>query len=88
MTGGPSGVATINTTDIKWYPNPATSQISIESPVAVKVAVISPDGKVVLSATDVTTINVSSLSTGVYLLLIYDLNTNNLIKTDRFMKAE
>jgi uncharacterized protein YjdB len=88
MTGGPSSVATINTADIKWYPNPATSQISIESPVAVKVAVISPDGKIVLSATDVTTINVSSLSTGVYLLLIYDLNTNNLIKTDRFMKAE
>lgn len=76
----PSGVQQINRTDIAIYPNPANSIITIENPSQATLTISSMDGKVFdligklvqNSSLDngkiLTTINVSTLPNGIYLL--------------------
>ncbi|NDC39959.1 MAG: T9SS C-terminal target domain-containing protein, partial [Chitinophagia bacterium] len=87
LEGPNSVVEATAVTEVKWYPNPATSIITIEASAAVKVAIVSPDGKVVMDATESNRIDVSRLATGIYMIVIYDTD-NHLLRTDRFMKAE
>jgi uncharacterized protein YjdB len=86
-SGGGSAVNTVAAVDIKWYPNPTTSVLHIAAPMSVNIAVISPDGKLLLQENNATEVNVSNLAPGIYLLRIYDQN-NQIITTERFMKAE
>ena len=79
------GVAAVNVEDIRMYPNPATSIIRIEAPVKVNVTILSPDGKVIITQNDATTVDVSNLANGLYMIMMYDEN-NNLIKADKFIK--
>ncbi len=79
-TGG-SGI------NIKLFPNPATSTIFIQSPVKVNVAVLTADGKKVLEGNDANSIDISTLSNGMYMVMIYD-QDHLLLKVDRIMKVE
>ena len=86
--GGGGGTGVENTTgdiSIRVYPNPATSVLTIEAPVVVNVSVLSPDGKVVLEQKQATSINVSNLADGLYMIMIYDEN-NSLLKAEKFVK--
>lgn len=81
-----TGVANVSaTSDIKVYPNPASSVINVTAAVPVTVTVLSPDGRVVIPETKETRINVDMLPAGVYLLLARDM-TGELLKTVRFTR--
>ena len=86
--GGTSGVNnTTLVTDVKIYPNPASSIVQIEAPVTVNVSVISTDGKLVIQQKQATSIDVSQLADGLYIIMIYDEN-NTLLQTDKFAKIK
>ena len=92
MTSGayvvsPDGVATVSVNDINLYPNPARSEIRIDAPVKINITILSPDGKVVIRQDDATTVDVSNLANGMYMIMIYDTN-NALIKADKFIKQD
>ena len=78
---------TTSATDVKVYPNPATSTLRIDAPVSVNVTVMSPDGKLVIQQKEATNIDVSQLADGLYIIMIYD-DTNALLKTEKFMKIK
>ena len=90
ITGGGGGGGTMvnNTTSdisVRVYPNPATSMLNIEAPVVVNVTVVSPDGKVVMEQKQATSLNVSQLADGLYMIMIYDEN-NTLLRAEKFVK--
>lgn len=78
---------TIIGNDIKIYPNATTSILHIQCAIAVQVRILSIDGKVLIKKEDATTVDVTELTPGMYLINVYDSN-NMLLKTDRFIKAE
>jgi hypothetical protein len=82
-----SSVKDVDMNTIKLYPNPASSIITIDAPVAVNVTLMSMDGKVVIKANEAKTIEVGSLANGMYMIMIYD-EQNNLLRTDKFMKVD
>ncbi len=86
FTFAPSSVngVTVNM-DVKVYPNPASSTLYIDAPVKVSVSVVTPDGRLVMDSRTTTSINVSALANGVYMLLVHDEN-NVLLKAERFTK--
>jgi hypothetical protein len=82
-----SSVKDVDMSTIKLYPNPASSIITIDAPVAVNVTLMSMDGKVVIKANEAKTIEVGSLANGMYMIMIYD-EQNHLLRTDKFMKVD
>jgi hypothetical protein len=77
----------IRADDIKIFPNPATTEVHIVSPVRVNVAIRNMQGQIVLSGYAVTTMNISSLANGVYMISILD-KDGALLKTGRLVKSE
>lgn len=73
--------------DVKVYPNPATSVVRIDAPVSVNVSIVSIDGKVLISKKDATSIDVSQLAGGMYMIMVYD-QSDLLIKAAKFAKVE
>ncbi len=88
VTGG--GTNTVDNTtpviNIRVFPNPATSTLSIEASVTVNVVVVSPDGKVVMEQKQATSLNVSNLADGMYMIMLYD-EQNSLLKVEKFAKT-
>ena len=82
-----NSVANVNLAQIRLYPNPATSVITIESSVKVNVAIFTADGKMAIRKEDAASVDVSQLASGMYVIMIYDEN-NVLLKVDKFMKVE
>jgi hypothetical protein len=80
-----TGAATITATEIRIYPNPAASVLSVESPVKVNITILSVDGKVLITKNAATSVDVSGLANGTYLVKIYDEN-NALLLTTKFVK--
>ena len=75
----------VNPADISIYPNPASSMVHINAPVAIKAIISSLEGKEVLTQEGAQTIDISSLPNGIYLLKIFDAE-NTLLKTERLVK--
>ncbi|MBC7555205.1 MAG: Ig-like domain-containing protein [Taibaiella sp.] len=86
-SGGSTNVATVNTTDIKLFPNPSNGIINVAAPFNVNISVLSPDGKLILHAENATKIDISTLSNGMYMIMIYD-KDNTLLKLDKFIKVD
>ena len=80
-------VVNVNIMDIRLYPNPVTSVIHIEAPVPVNASLLTADGKVIMSVTNATSLDVSGLASGMYMVMIYD-QDNVLLKIDKFIKAD
>jgi uncharacterized protein YjdB len=76
-----------NISEVKIYPNPATSLLNIDAPATVNVSVLSLDGKVLIHQNAATTIDVSKLADGMYIIMIYDEN-DLLIKAAKFAKTK
>lgn len=80
-------IATEAEDQIRIYPNPTTSKVYIESPVAVGIVVKDVSGKTVLSVQDVKEIDLSNYADGVYLLILSDkeetLYQQRIIKTSK-----
>ncbi len=65
-------VAQVSKDDIRIFPNPATSVLHIESPVAVRATITSVEGKVLISEVNAHDLNIKDLPNGLYLLMLYD----------------
>ncbi len=87
ITSNGNGVANLNKGEIRLYPNPASSIIKVEAGIKVNVSVVSPDGKIIIHQNDATTIDVSNLANGMYMIMVYD-ETDALLKVDKFIKVE
>lgn len=74
-----AGVASVNDAHVKLYPNPAKDVLHIESPVAVRVAIHSIDGKLLGDYSDAKNIDLSRYSTGLYVVNVYDLNGERIL---------
>jgi len=70
---------------IRIYPNPANSILHISSPVNVSVSLSQIDGRTVLQQNNATDLDISSLSNGMYIIRITDLD-GNLLKADKLVK--
>ena len=66
-------------------PNPASGWVHIESPVTVKAVITSIVGKIVLEQQNVEDIDVSQLTSGMYLISLFD-NAGNKLKTEKLVK--
>ncbi|PQJ09298.1 hypothetical protein CJD36_018795 [Flavipsychrobacter stenotrophus] len=73
--------------NVTVFPNPATNRISIKALVPVNVKLFTPDGKLVMTQSDAHELSVDNLSSGVYIIMIYDLN-DTLLKTERLVKMD
>jgi hypothetical protein len=73
--------------NIRIYPNPATSIVYIDAPAKAVVSIMSPDGRLIMDRQEAVSINIAQLSTGIYLVMVYDEN-NVLLKTERLIKAQ
>ena len=80
---GPSASGSV--TEVRIYPNPATSMVIIDAPVVVHVQVYSADGRLVMSEQGVRELDVNRLSAGMYMIAVYD-EQNNLLKRERLVK--
>ncbi|MCH4154971.1 MAG: T9SS type A sorting domain-containing protein [Muribaculaceae bacterium] len=67
-----SGVQRVNVaTSIKVYPNPVTDMVNVKATKSVKnISVMGLDGRVLASADAVNTINVASLQSGLYIVMV------------------
>jgi len=86
-SGIPSDVGSANVIEVKIYPNPATSMLSVAAPVSVNAVVLTMDGRKVIEQKNATTIDISKLSAGMYMIMVYD-EQNILVKTAKFTKSE
>jgi hypothetical protein len=70
---------------ISVYPNPATDIVHIDAPIAVKVAITTIDGKVLIAAENTKDVNIGSLANGLYMILVYD-DKGNRLHTEKLVK--
>ncbi|PZF71987.1 Ig-like domain-containing protein [Taibaiella soli] len=71
---------------IKVYPNPVSTKVYIDAPVAVNVSLQSLDGKQILQQKNAKEIDMNDLADGVYMIRITDGN-GQLIKVDKLVKT-
>jgi Secretion system C-terminal sorting domain len=83
---GVSGVQQLVSADeIRIYPNPASSVVSIDAPVLFNASVMSMDGKVLIRRSLAKEINVSTLANGMYMIMLYN-ERGQLLKAAKFVK--
>ena len=88
VTSAPNQVVNVNAgIDIKLYPNPARSELTIDAPIKVNIVILSTDGKIVIRQNEAKTIDVSNLANGLYMIMIYD-QENNQLAADKFIKQD
>lgn len=73
------------TKQVTIYPNPATTMVYIESPVAVTATISSVEGKVISTVTNASVVSVAKLSKGIYFLRITD-KEGRLLKVEKIIK--
>lgn len=67
------------------YPNPATDIVHIDAPAAIKVAITTVDGKMLIAAENTNDVNIASLANGLYMILVYD-DKGNRLHTEKLIK--
>jgi hypothetical protein len=85
--GSGSAVPTVSAAEVRYYPNPATNELRVDAPVQVTVRILSPDGKVNVETHEASVIDISNLSAGVYIIMVYD-GSGLLIRTGKFIKMD
>jgi hypothetical protein len=69
---------------IRLYPNPATSVLHIDAPVAVNIAIYGIDGRKVIDQQNATTVDISRLAAGTYQMKLTD-KDGNAISTEKLV---
>jgi hypothetical protein len=75
----------INASDIKIYPNPASSIVYITSPVAVRAIVTGIEGKTLMDQNNATAIDISNLASGLYFISVYN-EDGERVKIEKLVK--
>ena len=70
---------------ISIYPNPVTGVLHVDAGQPVSLSVLAMDGRVILDAIDASEVDVTALSSGLYMVQIYD-REHNLLGTGKFSK--
>ncbi|PQJ10923.1 hypothetical protein CJD36_013210 [Flavipsychrobacter stenotrophus] len=70
---------------ISVHPNPTTGLVSIISPVSVKAVISSLDGKVVAEQANAHTMDISNLSAGMYVIMLFD-ESGNRVAVQKLIK--
>ena len=73
--------------NVRIYPNPATSIIYIETVRAISVTILSMDGRVAISAGNSKQINISSLASGIYMVVVRSTEDGSIMKTEKMIKG-
>ena len=74
-----AGVPVVNTAaQVQIFPNPATSMVNVECPVEVRAIISGMDGKNIIDVRNARNIDISALSTGIYIISIFDEAGNRL----------
>ena len=60
----------------------------IESPIPVRIMILTIDGKLVIEANNATTVDVSLLANAIYMVKVYDSQTQQLLKMEKFVKMD
>ncbi len=81
-----SAEITANEREVNIYPNPASTIIHVESTEPVKAIISGMDGRELMRINDTKDINISELSNGVYVIVLYDAN-NCVIKVGKLIKT-
>ncbi len=79
------GVNSAVISPVSIFPNPAQNTIHISAQYPVKAIITAMDGRKVLEQTDATDMNITSLSSGVYMITLYD-KANNKVKEEKLVK--
>ena len=86
--GGSTGINNVSTSNnIRIYPNPATSTLTIDADVAINVTLLGIDGRMIMHQDNAHNLDISDLPNGMYMVMIYDEN-NVLLSTAKFVKSE
>jgi hypothetical protein len=82
-----TGTATVagKHSSVKFYPNPATNVINVTASEKVNVSIFSVDGKLILDEKDAKSINVESLTSGVYFIKAFD-DQGHTMKIEKMIK--
>ncbi len=73
------GVEQVNSASaITIHPNPTTGNLIIDAPVMVNAVVTGLEGRVVMEQKNAKTMDISSLPSGIYMMLLFDENGNKL----------
>jgi len=78
-------VETVNNSEIKIYPNPATSTIHIECPAMISTSISSMDGKALLQVANAKDIDVSALPAGMYIITLRN-EAGAMLQVQKFIK--
>lgn len=82
------GIHDVNSTvEVHIYPNPASSVLNIDAPVAVNVKVLTLDGKTTIETTATNLVDISNLSAGIYMVMVYNAE-GALLKIEKIVKAD
>lgn len=71
---------------IQWFPNPASSELTISAPVTVETFIYNMEGRLVLPVQRSKTIDLRSIAEGIYMLRVTD-NKGYTLKTGQFIRA-
>ena len=80
-----TAVAGLQKADIAIYPNPTEGIVHISAPEKVRIVLNTIDGRKLIDESDATEINISSLASGIYMLMVYDKN-GSLAKVEKLTK--
>jgi uncharacterized protein YjdB len=75
----------INAGDIMIYPNPASSSVSISSPIVVRAMVTSIEGKTLIDQLNATVVDISNLASGLYFISVYN-EDGERVKIEKLVK--
>ncbi len=74
-----TSVSNVNISDIRIYPNPATTTLHIDAPVKVRAVVSGVDGRSILEQVNATEVDLTHLANGLYMIALYDERGNMLV---------
>jgi len=75
----------LKASDVRLYPNPATTVVNIDAPVPVNVSILNLQGAEVMHQDNAKLLDITTLANGIYMIKVYD-QDNNLIKNERLVK--
>jgi trimeric autotransporter adhesin len=77
--------ANLNASAIRIFPNPASDNVYIESPVSVRAVIATADGKMISNTEQAKEISLKGLANGLYLISLYD-NNGLLLRVEKLIK--
>ncbi len=82
------GIHDVNSiVEVHIYPNPASGVLNIDAPMTVNVKVLTVDGKIAAEATGEKRVDISNLSAGIYMVMVYNAE-GVLLKIEKIVKAD